>query len=125
MYTSSQGYNCIYTGVYRDAFWESGCTSKGSSHFHQSKNCLWMVQGYVSVHFIQAQIIIDCGNKSMFTWWIWVFPEEALEWRNFGVLAVLKVRKCYWKVRNSPTALSQAFQHVFECGHVHITSNTS
>jgi len=51
-------------------------------------------------------------NKSMLTWWIRALPKEALKWRNFGVLAVLKVRKCYWKVKISLTAHSQAFQHV-------------
>ena len=45
----------------------------------------------VSVCFIQAQTItIDCGNKLMLTWWI---QEEALKWRNFSVLAILKVRE--------------------------------
>ena len=49
----------------------------------------------------------------MFTWWIRILPEEALKWSNFGILAVLKDRKCYWKVRNSLTAILQVFQHVF------------
>jgi len=40
MYTSPEGYIWIYTGVYPDGSRESGCTSKGASHFHQSKNCL-------------------------------------------------------------------------------------
>ena len=40
LYTSPQGYICIYTGVYTDVSRESGCTSKGASHFHQRKNCL-------------------------------------------------------------------------------------
>jgi len=31
MYTSPQGYICIYTGVYTDVSRESGCTSKGES----------------------------------------------------------------------------------------------
>ena len=31
MYTSPQGYICIYTGVYTDVSRESGCTSKGAS----------------------------------------------------------------------------------------------
>jgi len=38
--TSPQGYICIYTGVYSNVSRESGCTSKGASHFYQSKNCL-------------------------------------------------------------------------------------
>ena len=37
---------------------------EGASHFYQIKNCL-DVDG-MSHYFIQAQIIIDCGNKSMF-----------------------------------------------------------
>jgi len=40
MYASPQGYICIYTSVYTDVSRESGCTSKGASHFHQSKNFL-------------------------------------------------------------------------------------
>jgi len=65
------------------------------------------------------------NNRSMFTWWIWVLQEEALKWRNFGVLAILKVRKCYRKVRNSLIAFLQAFQHIFGCGHAHIMGDTS
>jgi len=49
-----------------------------------------------------------------------VLPEEALKRRNFGVLAILKLENVTEKVRNSLTALLQAFQHVFEYGHVHI-----
>jgi len=71
----------------------------------------------VSVCFIQAQIIVNCGNKSMFMWWIRVLPEEALKWRNFGVLSIIKVRKWYCKVRTSLTAHSQVFQNIFECPH--------
>ena len=51
--------------------------------------------------------------------------KEALKWRNFGIFAILTVRKCYWTVRISLTAHSQAFQHIFECGHTHITSDMS
>jgi len=40
MYTSLQGYILIYTSVYTNVSWESGCTSKGANHFRQSKNCL-------------------------------------------------------------------------------------
>ena len=76
----------------------------------------------LSVCFIQESIvrINQCSQ-----WWVQVSPEEALKWRNFGVLAVLTVRKCYWKVRTSLTAHSQAFQHVFECRHTHIMGDTS
>ena len=47
---------------------ESGCTSKRASHFHQSKCGLDVDEVVVppSVCFIEAQIEINCGNKSMF-----------------------------------------------------------
>jgi len=94
-------------------------------HFQRSKPLSskpWYVD---EVFFIQAQTIINCGNKSMLMWWIQVLQEEVLKWRNFGVLAILKVRKYYWKVRTSLTAHSQAFQHVFEYRHAMRKSRTS
>ena len=30
-------------------------------------------------------------------WWVQVFPEEALKWRNFGVFTALKVRQVHLK----------------------------
>jgi len=59
MYTSPQGYICIYTSVYPDVSRESGYTSKGASHIHQSKNCL-DVDG-------MSQFILykDCGINNV------------------------------------------------------------
>ena len=120
----------IHLGVHWNASQESGCTSKTASRCHQAEHGLDVDEVMVppSVCFIQAQTEIDCGNKLMFTWWlsqIEVLPQAALKWRRFSVLAVLQVGKCYLKVRTSLTVHSQAFQHVFECRHVHITDDMS
>jgi len=107
---NSRGYIChVYLNIGRHRIVHR-CTLKcipgkwlnfqRSKPFSSKQELPWCGWG-VSVCFIQAQTIIDCGNKSMLTWWMRVLPEEALKWRNFGVLSILKVRKCYWKVRNN------------------------
>ena len=104
---------------------ESGYTSKRASHFHQRKHGL-DVDEVVCLFYTSSD-----RNR---LWEINIYSRDDCyklkcchkKHSNEGVsVSLLFYKLGNFTVRTSLTVHSQVFQHVFECGHAHITDDTS